>query len=68
MLVAGPWTHLQDDFNCEDRSETNVKVSKNLKTERAALGETWVTCDSVFKHPAAVHCVHWGGHLAQQSL
>lgn len=29
----GRGTHLQHDFDCEDRGETNVKVSKNLGTE-----------------------------------
>lgn len=37
-------THLQDDLNCEDRGETNVKVPENLQTEAAELCEIRVTC------------------------
>lgn len=53
QTMAGSWTHLQDDFHCEDRCETDVKVSKNLGTETPVLDETWVTWESlsVFRHP-----------------
>lgn len=65
----GRQTHLQDDFNCEDRGETNVKVSKNLGTEAPELGEIWVTREMLQRVQTSCHrgfalC----SHLAQQSL
>jgi len=54
----GPWgreTHLQDDFNCEDRSEANVKVSENLGREAPELDEIWVTREML-------QCVHISWH------
>jgi len=35
--------YLQDDFNSEDRSETDVKVSKNLGAQAPELDEIGVT-------------------------
>ena len=70
----GRGTHLQDDFDCEDRCETNVKVSENLGTEAPELDEIWVTwemlqCVQISWHCGfALHSVDWGVPLAQQSL
>lgn len=70
----GRGTHLQHDFDCEDRGETNVKVSKNLGTEAQELDEIWVTWEmlqcvqTTWPCGFAIHSVDWEAHLAQQSL